>query len=214
LQSITRLGNNQLLIQNNGWTALGTTSGLLTPTADLQVVEEGLVNPTLIIDGTSSNSTTKPSFQFMRARGTHAAPAAIQNNDWLGQFQLNGYNGSAYDGARRVFQVEASENWTPTNGGYRFAFYTRQNGTVGAPTARMTIDNTGYVGIGTTTPAQALEVNGAVQVDGAVQINTTATQPACNASLRGSFWVTQGTTSDSVSVCVLLNSAYTWKALF
>jgi hypothetical protein len=203
-------GNTKAVVQNTGSIGVGTTSGTLGPTADIQVVEEGLVNPTVIIDGASDNSTTKPSFQFMRARGSHAALAAIQNNDWLGQFQLNGYNGSAYDGARKVFQVEASEDWTPTNGGYRFVFYTRQNGTVGPPTARVTIDNTGYVGIGTTTPAQALEVNGAVR------INTTATQPACSATTRGSFWVTQDASNmnDVAQVCVISGGSYTWKSLF
>jgi Chaperone of endosialidase len=140
------------------------------------ITGEGLANPTLAIGGASDNATTKPTLLFMRARGTHDAPTAIQNGDWLGQFSLNGYNGGpdGFEGARRVFQVEATENWTTTAGGYRLVFYTRNNGTVGAPTARLTVNHNGYVGVGTQSPAHLIQLSGGAYSDGATWVNASS----------------------------------------
>lgn len=63
------------------------------------------------------------------------------------------------------------------------------------------------VGVGTTAPAQKLEVNGGVR------LNTATSRPACDNNTRGTFWVTQGSPSDTVSVCVSVNGAMNWKTL-
>ena len=84
-------------------------------------------------------------------------------------------------------------------------------GTTGAERVRITA--AGYVGIGTLTVAsgQKLEINGGLNL-------TTATaRPACDAVVRGTFWVIQSAAGvkDDVSVCVkdALN-AYAWFAIY
>jgi hypothetical protein len=76
---------------------------------------------------------------------------------------------------------------------------------------RMRVTSTGLVGIGTTTPASALEVNGGVR------LNPVAAKPACDATVRGTFWVTQGGAGvkDSVEVCAKdAMDTFAWRTLF
>jgi hypothetical protein len=68
-------------------------------------------------------------------------------------------------------------------------FATTKNGTT-ARAERMRIDNTGNVGIGTTTPKAMLEVNGKAQFDGLVGIGTTT--PAYPLSVAGAVQSTSG----------------------
>jgi len=171
--------SNKLYIDNCYYTGGGfCTLPLIYGEFDNRLVKitgEGLsTNPTLAIDGASDNATAKPALLFVRSRGTHDAPAAVQNNDWLGQFSINAYNGSGFDGARRVFQIEAAQNWTTTAGGYRLVFYTRNNGTVGAPTARLTVNHNGYVGVGTQSPAHLIQLSGGAYSDGATWVDASS----------------------------------------
>jgi hypothetical protein len=76
---------------------------------------------------------------------------------------------------------------------------------------RLLIDSSGNVGIGTASPAAKLEVNGGVRV------NATGTKPTCDASARGTFWVTQGGggVKDDVEVCAKdAGDSYDWRALY
>jgi hypothetical protein len=72
-------------------------------------------------------------------------------------------------------------------------------------------DSNVSVGIGTQTPSAKLEVNGGVR------LNSSIGKPNCNASTRGTFWITQQATGqeDSVEVCVKNSSdIYIWKTVF
>jgi len=75
----------------------------------------------------------------------------------------------------------------------------------------LAIDIAGNVGIGTTAPTQKLEVNGGAR------LNTVDAQPACDDTVRGTFWVTQGGAGvkDSVEVCAKdAGDAYAWRTLY
>ncbi len=149
------LENSSLFQATNGDVGIGTTA----PAATLDVSG---INPTLRIDNYSNVAGDSPNFNFITARGTAAAPLATQNNDNLGQFASAGYNGSAFPGSKVKVSFVATENWKPTANGTAMTFQTTANGTT-ARTERMRIDNTGNVGIGTTTPAYPLSVNGIIQ---------------------------------------------------
>jgi len=81
--------------------------------------------------------------------------------------------------------------------GYKYAFVTEANA--------------GNVGIGTTSPSQALEVNGGIRQ------NTTTTKPTCDATTRGTTWFTQGTAGvkDSYEICAKdVGDAYSWRTIY
>jgi len=89
-----------------------------------------------------------------------------------------------------------------------------QTGTVtnetGDANTVMKIKNNGNVGIGTTAPGQALEVNGGVRV------NTATAKPTCNAAARGTLWMTQGASGvkDAIEMCAKdASDAYVWRVL-
>ena len=88
------------------------------------------------------------------------------------------------------------------------SFSTRSSGTVAE---KVRITSGGYLGIGTTAPSQAFEVNGGAR------LNTTASKPTCNSAARGTFWVTQGSTGvkDAVEICAKdAAEAYAWRVLY
>jgi hypothetical protein len=129
-----------------GHTATPTTNALLIndtatqpqPGAALQgsltVASETQVR--LNLDAYGSN----PAFEiFRRARGTAAAPTALQNGDSLGVITWQGYTGAAYAGGPQV-SLAATENWSSTATG-----------------CAMSLDT---VAAGTTTLAASLVLNG------------------------------------------------------
>ena len=91
-------------------------------------------------------------------------------------------------------------------------FYTTNSTPQFAERARIT--STGNLGIATATPGQKLEVNGGVR------LNTVAAKPTCDATARGTFWVTQGitgggATKDSVEVCAKdAADVYAWRTIY
>ncbi len=93
-----------------------------------------------------------------KARGTSAAPTAVQNGDTLVGFLAQGYGATGFSGTRGGMFVQAAENFTNTAQGTRLAFNTTVSGT-NTPSTKMTIDPYGDVGIGTTAPDAALEVS-------------------------------------------------------
>jgi hypothetical protein len=103
----------------------------------------------------------------------------------------------------------AKENGTDAEPSGYLGIYTVNGSSTFAE--RMRVTSTGRVGIGTTTPATALEV------DGGVRVNTVEARPPCNATVRGTFWVTQGGAGvkDAVEVCAKDGSdTFAWRTLF
>ncbi len=102
---------------------------------------------------------------------------------------------------------------------------------VGIPSSSFTV--AGNVGIGTTSPAAKLDVQGSVavsgslgvgtnapaaalEVNGGVRLNARGGKPTCSAALRGTLWVTPGGTGvqDEVEVCAKSAAdTYAWRTL-
>ena len=131
--------------------------GTSTPAQQLHLFQDSIsLNPTVMVDSVGDAAGVKGQFMFKRARGSVATGLKpMLSGDFLAQFALQGYNGGTtnggYDGARRIFQIEASENWDATHGGFSYAFSTRPNGSVGVPVEAVRFNQNGIVGIGTGT---------------------------------------------------------------
>jgi len=102
---------------------------------------------------------------FRAARGTPAAPTAVQTDDILGGLAVRGYGTSTFSAGQGQVMFKAAENWTNTAHGTYLQFTTTPVGG-SAWVERMRIDPAGRVGIGTATPTAMLHVAGDTVVDG------------------------------------------------
>ena len=85
------------------------------------------------------------------------AGAIVQNGDEIGYIQFRGYNGSSYDRAAMIIaHIDATPGASNDMPG-RLEFYTTPNGSSSA-LERMTIKNSGNVGIGVTSPSAKLHL--------------------------------------------------------
>lgn len=96
-------------------------------------------------------------------RGPATAPESVESGDQLARFGGGGFHGQQFNWPTGLIRMVASEDWSPTANGTRIQFSTTPNGSTAAAT-RVTVDQDGFVGIGTTTPADPLDVNGDIRV--------------------------------------------------
>ena len=118
-------------------------SVLITPTNNEIVITKHSNTPEFIGRRTSGSSD--------------AAPSATASGVDLAFFGGAGYNGSSYSSIRAYMSMRTTQPWNTTNNGTSLRFATTANNTTSA-SVRMTIDETGFVGIGTTSPARNLHV--------------------------------------------------------
>ncbi len=104
-----------------------------------------------------------PNLLSHRSGGTPGAPAATLSGDVLLYIQGAGHNGAAFTASKVGITMAARENWVPGANGTSLLFSTTPNGST-ALTTRMTVDHNGNVGIGTTVPAERLEVEGDIRI--------------------------------------------------
>ena len=81
--------------------------------------------------------------------GTVGGNTALQSGDELGKIRFIGSDGTDMDGEGAEIVVTADGNFSSNSVPTKFAFKTTPNGS-NSPTTRMTIDQNGYVKIGTT----------------------------------------------------------------
>ena len=171
-------GNYRVMISTGGNVGIGTTvpvskltvsSNISTPqapnTAGVMVhaaAADGVTSRLLLdtYQAAAGNATTSV-LNLRLARGTAAAPSAVQTNDMLGLFAGYGYAATGYSGAKASIQFKVAENWTDSAQGTYMSFYTTTAGTTSAG-ERVRIDPSGNVGIGTDIPGAKLEVVGAI----------------------------------------------------
>lgn len=129
--------------------------------------------------------------------------SAIRNLAW-------GY-GTNSIGHKEIATIQVNSAGTTANQrGGDLLFRTKPDGVASLAT-RLVIRSDGNVGIGTSSPARELEVNGGMR------LNTTNGKPTCDATQRGTFWVTQGAAGvkENVEVCAKdAANVYAWRTIY
>ncbi len=143
------------------------------------------------------NSGQGSLFVGRKARGTAAAPLAVQNGDVLAGLLGRGYGATNFNGTGSgSMLVRAAETWTDTAQGTSLAFNTTSVGTA-APLTRMTLTYDGNLGIGTGAPQGALEV---VQTGNDTAVVATAYANGTGAAPFYVTWAARGTQAAPAAV--------------
>jgi len=99
---------------------------------------------------------------YRAARGTPAAPTAVQTDDILGGLAVRGYATSGFTPGKGQVMFRAAEPWTDTANGTYLQFTTTPIGS-SVFAERIRITPGGNIGIGTSVPAQKLSVAGTIE---------------------------------------------------
>ncbi|MBB6146849.1 hypothetical protein HNQ77_004830 [Silvibacterium bohemicum] len=145
-------GGIEIMRVNGNGVGIGTAS----PVTELDVYSTGPTTGIRNVDTQALGTTSGGAFLAVAS----AIPAA--SGQRVGSFIFGAYNGtSAYYPA--VITGWASEAWSSTDEGSYIQFETTATGT-NSRTAKMLINPSGDVGIGTTTPVNLLDVDGGVAI--------------------------------------------------
>ncbi len=117
---------------------------------------------------TGSSAELKLSLQ--RGNGLSAVTSGTQ----IARISFDGYNGTGYSNSAAAIQGVAAQTFTPSYNGAHLLFLTTSNGTA-TPIERMRLDQTGNLGIGTTTPAALLHIYGSVGSESILLENSAGT---------------------------------------
>lgn len=143
--------NSRFKVVTNG--NIGLSSGTLSPSVRL---------------ANYGNDQSEVTFISRRHGGTISTPTATGAGLNLFRLEGAGHNGTVFTSERGYLQIISTEAWTPTANGTEVNFGTTANGTT-STVERMTITNSGNVGIGTSTPDTLLEVAGDIRSGGNFQ---------------------------------------------
>jgi hypothetical protein len=102
-----------------------------------------------------------PGFRGLFARGTPTSPAVPQVDDFLCFMGGHGYDGTSFTtGTKALIGFKANQTWTGSANGTYVTFETTPNGST-TRAERMRVLDSGFVGIGTTTPQKKFVVSNA-----------------------------------------------------
>jgi hypothetical protein len=145
----------------NGSLAVGTYAGTASGGSNELIVSGsvgiGTTSPGSTLDVETSTNGTQTTLTMGSAAG-RATSSQVTSDEIL--FEGSGYTGALDPAAAIIAQTQQGTTGTNVNGGLAFAV---DNNSTSLTTA-MTITSAGYVGIGTTSPANKLDVNGSLAV--------------------------------------------------
>ena len=178
-------------ITDSGQTIIGGSSY----TADLSGADLGKFQ--IIGSGTNNSRwsgqlhyASAPVWYLGRAEGTTTVPTVVTNGSTLGSLAFSGYGGNAFHQAATVSAiVDGAPGVGDMPGALTFSTSPDGNAT---PVEAMRIAANGNIGMGNTTPAHALRVEGTTSLAGAVSGITTLA--AGNTTITGTMSVSQNTT--------------------
>jgi hypothetical protein len=118
-----------------------------------------------------ATATNAGTIDLSRSRGTTSSPTIVSSGDSAGRVSYGAYDGAAFI---ELAKIEGQVDGTPGTNDMpgRLVFSTTADG-ASTPTERMRIDASGNVGIGTTSPANKLHVNGGVTLANYANIGAT-----------------------------------------
>lgn len=147
---------------NLHWDDTNNRLGIGTATPDSLLHING-VSTILLVDGTGGSA-----FVGRQSNGTPTSPTATLSGNQLLMLGGRGYGTTGYSSVSRAYlRMFAAENFTDTAQGTYMVLATTPTGST-TTTERMRIDSAGNVGIGTTSPANKLDVQGAGTISGRV----------------------------------------------
>ena len=184
-------GGNIILTPGNGAgtgtggsVAIGTTSPNSNFGLDIDEVNiemrstssAGDGSPTLYMDGYGSGANwTAPSLLMERSRGTITSPTYALSGDYMGVISFRDQGASQGAGIVGV----ATENHSISAHGTGNSFFVVKNGTTTAAQA-MILDQSGILGIGTTSPGNMLDIGGGGGIHMASGVPTSTTNALYN----------------------------------
>ncbi|MBI1827287.1 MAG: hypothetical protein HY287_03800 [Planctomycetes bacterium] len=147
-----------LFVDDNENVGIGTTSPAesLEVRGNIRAARDDGAETQLIVE--SQSATGPPHLTMQKARGSLVAPTPVSADDQLGEINFNGWDGNRWFVAAGI-SASAVEGFTPTWHPSSLEFATTPAGG-GGRLQRMSIDENGNVGIGTTAPQAKLEVAG------------------------------------------------------
>lgn len=154
----TIFGSNTLDIM--AVTPTGVGVGTMTPSTGFQIAGTTSNQTELSLIAQNTNFTI---LSFNRSLGTLAAPTAIGSARNLGWINFNGYDGTSFQTSSSIRSLSTGA-WTSTGRGSYLSFFTTNVGTT-PMTERIRISDNGNVGIGTSTPANKLDVLGIIRAN-------------------------------------------------
>lgn len=168
---VVKTNNTEAIrVATNGAIGLGTnlpsTGPGISSRLDIRDEDGNLSDITQVVAGTSGAAF----HNFVKQRGTLAAPLPALPNDLLGAIAGNLYDGAFHSSSTRI-EMRADGTISPTQRPGAISFWTRDTSSGVGLSQRLTIKASGKVGIGTTTPTVTLDVNGSATI-GANNINT------------------------------------------
>ena len=197
----------RMRITNAGRVGIGTSN----PDRSITVYDAS--NSRMRLDGDATTdfvlrraSTNGSSSQFYmdKARGSIASPSSVAVSDVAGQIYFRGHDGTGFLTSSLISaEIDGTPGTNDMPG--RLMFYTTADG-ASSPTERMRITSAGNVGIGTSSPAQKLDVSGAAATDGsapvALRISDTTSGSSWTAGAKSTalqFYSADGTVSSGTA---------------
>jgi hypothetical protein len=171
-------------VQSDGNLGIGTTS----PDTKLEVTTTAGSSPDITLTAYGVNATSVPAIVARAARGSEGSETAVQSGDRLASFRATAHDGTSWSSGAAGFEVLAAQNWTGAAHGTEMKFETTTNGSA-SRTEKMRITNAGNVGIGTSTPAELLDVAGEIELD--IDTANDTTIGVCKNTTDGTSTATQ-----------------------